>query len=104
MQFPQAVWVFFLIDYEPPTYNNGQYLYPWWAEALGWGIASLSLAAIPVMAALAICKAEGDTFKKVLYRAVPGPGVQGYSVDWVAYRSAGPGELEAGGERAAQLP
>lgn len=61
----QAVWVFFLIDYEPPTYNNGQYLYPWWAEALGWGIASLSLAAIPVMAALAVCKAEGGTLKEV---------------------------------------
>lgn len=67
-----AVWVFFLIDYSPPSFNNGKYLYPWWAEALGWGIASLSLAAIPVMAAIAIYKAEGDTLKKkVLLSALP---------------------------------
>lgn len=70
MIYPQAVWVFFLIDYEPPTYNNGQYQYPWWAEALGWGIASLSLAAIPVMAVLAVYKAQGDTLKEVRDAAV----------------------------------
>lgn len=64
-----AVWVFFLIDYEPPTYDNGRYHYPWWAEALGWGIASLSLAAIPGMAVLAVVKAEGTTLKQKLLNA-----------------------------------
>ncbi|KAJ1522238.1 hypothetical protein ONE63_002545 [Megalurothrips usitatus] len=64
-----AVWVFFLIDYEPATYDNGHYKYPWWGEALGWGIASLSLAAIPALAVVAIIKAEGDTFKQKVLAA-----------------------------------
>ncbi|XP_076235987.1 solute carrier family 6 member inebriated [Calliopsis andreniformis] len=56
-----AVWVFSLIDYEPPTYRNGEYEYPWWAEAIGWGIASLSLICIPAFAIYEFIRANGDT-------------------------------------------
>ncbi|XP_066146284.1 sodium- and chloride-dependent GABA transporter ine-like isoform X2 [Euwallacea fornicatus] len=42
-----ALWVFLIIDYEPPTYNNGVYHYPRWAIAIGWIICSLSIICIP---------------------------------------------------------
>lgn len=61
----QAVWVFSLIDYEPPTYHNGEYKYPWWAEAIGWGIASLSLICIPAFAIYEFIRANGNTCAEV---------------------------------------
>ncbi|XP_046738199.1 sodium- and chloride-dependent GABA transporter ine-like isoform X2 [Diprion similis] len=65
-----AVWVFSLIDYEPPTYHNGAYIYPWWAEAIGWGIASLSLVCIPAVAIYVLIRAEGDTFLQKLRKSI----------------------------------
>lgn len=59
------MWVFILIDYEPPTYGNGVYKYPWWAEAIGWGIASLSLMCIPAFAIYVLVNSEGATFIEV---------------------------------------
>lgn len=61
----QAVWVFSLIDYEPPTYHNGAYQYPWWAEAIGWGIASLSLICLPAFAIYVLIRSEGVTLAEV---------------------------------------
>ncbi|XP_077286192.1 solute carrier family 6 member inebriated isoform X2 [Arctopsyche grandis] len=57
-----SVWIFSLIDYEPPTYHNGHYHYPEWAEALGWIFASVSLICIPGYAILALTRAEGSSF------------------------------------------
>lgn len=57
--------MFSLIDYEPPTYHNGDYIYPWWAEAIGWGIASLSLICIPAFAVYVLVRADGVTFAEV---------------------------------------
>ncbi|CAG7725372.1 unnamed protein product [Allacma fusca] len=56
------VWIFSFIDYEPPTYDNGKYKYPWWAEMFGWIIASCSLVTIPVYALIKIRQAQGATF------------------------------------------
>lgn len=65
LPLPQAIWVFSLIDYEPPTYHNGDYIYPWWAEAIGWSIASLSLICIPAFAVYVLVRADGVTFAEV---------------------------------------
>ncbi|XP_012526109.2 sodium- and chloride-dependent GABA transporter ine isoform X1 [Monomorium pharaonis] len=65
-----AIWVFSLIDYEPPTYHNGDYTYPWWAEAIGWGIASLSLICIPAFAVYVFIKADGATFAERLKNSI----------------------------------
>ncbi|EZA57571.1 hypothetical protein DMN91_002910 [Ooceraea biroi] len=65
-----AVWVFSLIDYEPPTYHNGDYIYPWWAEAIGWGIASLSLICIPAFAIYVFVRADGVTFAERLKNSI----------------------------------
>ncbi|PNF22184.1 Sodium- and chloride-dependent GABA transporter ine [Cryptotermes secundus] len=65
-----AVWVFSLIDYTPPTYNNGTYKYPIWAETLGWIIASLSLICIPAQATVVILRTEGNSLLDKLRKSV----------------------------------
>ncbi|XP_067206847.1 sodium- and chloride-dependent GABA transporter ine isoform X2 [Linepithema humile] len=65
-----AVWVFSLIDYEPPTYHNGDYTYPWWAEAIGWSIASFSLICIPAFAVYVFVRADGVTFAERLKNSI----------------------------------
>ncbi|KAH0548359.1 hypothetical protein KQX54_000806 [Cotesia glomerata] len=65
-----SVWVFSLIDYQSPTYGNGAYQYPWWAEAVGWGIASLSLICIPAFAVYVLIRAEGVTFTEKLRNSI----------------------------------
>ncbi|KAK0156818.1 hypothetical protein PV327_011594 [Microctonus hyperodae] len=59
-----------LIDYQRPTYGNGAYQYPWWAEAIGWGIASMSLICIPAFAIYVFFKSEGITFFEKLGNAI----------------------------------
>ncbi|PNF22183.1 Sodium- and chloride-dependent GABA transporter ine [Cryptotermes secundus] len=66
----EAVWVFSLIDYTPPTYNNGTYKYPIWAETLGWIIASLSLICIPAQATVVILRTEGNSLLDKLRKSV----------------------------------
>lgn len=61
----QSLWIFSLINYEPPTYHNGKYEYPPWAHALGWSITAISLVCIPAYAIVNIVRAEGDTFWEV---------------------------------------
>lgn len=53
-----AIWAFSIIDYAAPTYNSGEYEYPGWCHLLGWGLASLSLAAIPVMAGMQVARTK----------------------------------------------
>lgn len=61
----QCVLVFSIVDYEPPTYRNGSYKYPLWAELLGWCVAGSTLLCIPVTAVYVLLRVEGDTFGKV---------------------------------------
>ena len=56
-----AIWIFSLADYEAPTNNKGQNQFPTWSIGMGWGIASLSLLAIPVLAIVAVVSTKGDT-------------------------------------------
>lgn len=61
----QSLWIFSLINYEPPTYDNGDYQYPAWAHGIGWSFAAASLVCIPVFAVIAIIRGEGNTFSEV---------------------------------------
>lgn len=63
----QSLWIFSLINYRPPTYDNDEYEYPTWAHALGWFFAALSLICIPVFAVVAIVQAEGNTLFEVIF-------------------------------------
>ncbi|KAG5896455.1 hypothetical protein JTB14_002597 [Gonioctena quinquepunctata] len=56
-----ALWVFLIIDYEPPTYNNGVYHYPGWAIAIGWLVASMSILCIPIYMVIVLLGAPGST-------------------------------------------
>ncbi|XP_044732346.1 sodium- and chloride-dependent GABA transporter ine-like isoform X2 [Chrysoperla carnea] len=64
------LWIFALIDYTPPTYDNGNYTYPDWAIGLGWFISSLSLICIPAFAIIVFIKSEGKTWKEKMLKAV----------------------------------
>ena len=57
--------IFNWVDYVPVTY--GEYVFPTWAEGLGWGIASLSLVCIPIGMIKAVYEAKGVTLLKVGY-------------------------------------
>lgn len=65
----QSVWVFSVVDYEPPHYTRSdgtKYLYPLWAEAIGWSIASVSLVCIPAFAIYVLVRSEGTTLLQVI--------------------------------------
>jgi len=53
-----VIWAFTLLDFHTPSYNKGQYIYPWWCHLLGWLITSLSLAALPLVAIVEIAKTD----------------------------------------------
>ena len=60
----QFIFVFAMIDYGPPEY--GSYLYPQWAQLLGWLTSASILAWIPGVAIYEVCRQEGG-IKKVRY-------------------------------------
>jgi solute carrier family 6 dopamine transporter-like protein 3 len=53
--------VYGLIGYEPLTY--GQYVYPVWANVLGWVIAGSSIAMIPGMAIYKLATTPGTVMQ-----------------------------------------
>ncbi|XP_054272616.1 sodium- and chloride-dependent GABA transporter ine-like [Macrosteles quadrilineatus] len=65
-----CVLIFSIVDYEPPTYNNGNYRYPWWAELLGWCVAGTCLLCIPITAVYVLSRVQGDTIGKKLIAAM----------------------------------
>ncbi|XP_065173508.1 sodium- and chloride-dependent GABA transporter ine isoform X2 [Atheta coriaria] len=59
-----AIWVFYMIDYESPTYNNGLYHYPDWAIGIGWVISSFSIFCLPIFMICSLVKAKGKTLRE----------------------------------------
>lgn len=62
----QGVVVFGLLYHEPLRYND--YLYPSWAEWIGWGLALSSILMIPIFMVSQLLKASG-TFKEVYFHS-----------------------------------
>jgi hypothetical protein len=62
----QFIIVYGLVGYEPLTYE--QYVYPVWANVLGWIIAGSSIIMIPGTAVFKLVTTPG-TFMQVSYRA-----------------------------------
>ncbi|XP_031620588.1 sodium- and chloride-dependent GABA transporter ine isoform X2 [Contarinia nasturtii] len=61
-----TLWLFSLFNYEPPTYDNGDYKYPAWAHWIGWSFTAASLGCIPIFGVIAIIRGNGNTlFKKI---------------------------------------
>ena len=49
--------------YEPITYES--YVYPWWANLLGWAMACSSILCMPIMAVIQILRTPG-TLREVI--------------------------------------
>lgn len=61
--------VYGLIGYEPLSY--GDYIYPAWANHLGWFIAGSSMSCIPVMAIYKILVTKGPFLKRIKILTTP---------------------------------
>lgn len=53
-----AIWIFSVVDYKEPTYNNKSYKFPPWAIGLGWCITLTSLLPIPIFAIINVARAK----------------------------------------------
>ncbi|XP_073447917.1 sodium- and chloride-dependent creatine transporter 1-like [Aquarana catesbeiana] len=54
-----GIFVFHVINYKPLTYNK-TYIYPWWGEAIGWGLALSSMLCIPMTVLCKILRSKGS--------------------------------------------
>ena len=59
----QGIFIFSMIQYRPLTMAG--YTYPWWAQALGWIIALVSVVCIPLGMVHAVYTAKGSNMIKV---------------------------------------
>ncbi|KAI5625749.1 sodium- and chloride-dependent creatine transporter 1, partial [Silurus asotus] len=55
----QGIFMFYLVNYKPLTYNN-VYVYPWWGEMIGWCMALSSMLCIPISVAIKLIMAKGS--------------------------------------------
>ena len=54
----QCIMVFGFVMYEPIRYES--YVYPWWANLVGWGMALSSILCMPIMAVTQILRTPGS--------------------------------------------
>ncbi|XP_052128941.1 sodium-dependent dopamine transporter [Frankliniella occidentalis] len=67
--FLMFIIVYGLVGYEPLTYEN--YIYPGWANVLGWLIAGSSVACIPGVAAFKILTTPGTFWQRICFLTTP---------------------------------
>ncbi|PNJ34038.1 sodium-dependent dopamine transporter isoform X1 [Pongo pygmaeus] len=58
-----------IVTFRPPHY--GAYIFPDWANALGWVIATSSMAMVPIYAAYKFCSLSGSFREKLAYAIAP---------------------------------
>ncbi|XP_026479366.1 sodium-dependent dopamine transporter-like [Ctenocephalides felis] len=73
-----------LLGYEPLTYEG--YVYPYWANVMGWCIAGSSVAMIPIMAVIKILQTKGSLKQRIHILLIP----------WRDSQRAVNGEVESG--------
>uniref|UniRef100_A0A8C5QS96 Transporter n=1 Tax=Leptobrachium leishanense TaxID=445787 RepID=A0A8C5QS96_9ANUR len=54
-----GIFLFHVVNYKPLTYNNS-YVYPWWGEAIGWGLALSSMLCIPLTVVVKLLRSKGS--------------------------------------------
>ncbi|CAH2312776.1 sodium- and chloride-dependent creatine transporter 1-like [Pelobates cultripes] len=54
-----GIFLFHVVNYKPLTYNNS-YVYPWWGEAIGWGLALASMLCIPLTVVIKLLRSKGS--------------------------------------------
>lgn len=65
MSYFQGIFFLALYNYESLTYQNGTYVYPWWAHVIGWSVVGITLSCIPAFGIFNIFRAECETFTQV---------------------------------------
>ncbi|XP_010855440.1 PREDICTED: sodium-dependent dopamine transporter [Bison bison bison] len=65
----QFVVVVSIATFRPPHY--GAYVFPEWANALGWAIAASSMSVVPIYAAYKLCSLPGSSREKLAYAITP---------------------------------
>ncbi|MXQ84128.1 hypothetical protein E5288_WYG012064 [Bos mutus] len=58
-----------IATFRPPHY--GAYVFPEWANALGWAIAASSMSVVPIYAAYKLCSLPGSSREKLAYAITP---------------------------------
>ncbi|CAG2102991.1 unnamed protein product [Medioppia subpectinata] len=54
---------FSLLEMKPASY--GDYVYPWWASVIGWGLSLISVSAIPLVAIMKINELRGPILHRI---------------------------------------
>ncbi|XP_056380747.1 sodium- and chloride-dependent creatine transporter 1-like [Hyla sarda] len=54
-----GIFLFHVVNYKPLTYNK-TYVYPWWGEAIGWGLALASMLCIPLTVVCKLLTSKGS--------------------------------------------
>ncbi|XP_075039663.1 LOW QUALITY PROTEIN: sodium- and chloride-dependent creatine transporter 1-like [Mixophyes fleayi] len=65
-----GIFVFHVINYKPLTYNK-TYVYPWWGEAIGWGLALASMLCIPLTLVCKLLGAKGSLRERWQHLTTP---------------------------------
>ncbi|KAJ1165982.1 hypothetical protein NDU88_006398 [Pleurodeles waltl] len=68
-----ATFLFSVIKYTPLTYNK-KYVYPWWADAVGWMLAISSIICIPLWILYKLCSVKGSLTERL--RQLTSPDVE----------------------------
>ncbi|CRL04725.1 CLUMA_CG017785, isoform A [Clunio marinus] len=56
-----GIMILALINYQPLTYHNGTYEYPFWAHIIGWGVVIATILCIPAFAIFNVYNNEGSS-------------------------------------------
>ncbi|XP_048873665.1 sodium- and chloride-dependent creatine transporter 1 isoform X2 [Brienomyrus brachyistius] len=65
-----GIFLFHVVNYKPLTYNSS-YVYPWWGEALGWGLALSSMLCIPVTVLYKLLRCKGSLRERWQHLTAP---------------------------------
>ncbi|KAG8435971.1 hypothetical protein GDO86_007170 [Hymenochirus boettgeri] len=65
-----GIFLFHVVNYKPLTYNQ-TYVYPWWGEMIGWGLALASMLCIPLTVLCKILRAKGSLKERWHHLTIP---------------------------------
>lgn len=74
----QYVVVVSIVTFRPPHY--GDYIFPDWANALGWIIATSSMAMVPIYATYKFCSLPGSFREVGVFKGAPHPSGSGVPI------------------------
>lgn len=83
----QYVVVVSIVTFRPPHY--GDYIFPDWANALGWIIATSSMAMVPIYATYKFCSLPGSFREVGVFKGAPHPNSSGVPIPGLSQPAGG---------------